>query len=61
MDKFIILFLCIVALKIGRSNQCCLVCNVMDIVIREHCNGKCCGNGDCNMFCCNCDDGCNPL
>uniref|UniRef100_A0A914P9A5 EF-hand domain-containing protein n=1 Tax=Panagrolaimus davidi TaxID=227884 RepID=A0A914P9A5_9BILA len=22
---------------------------------------KCCGIGDCNIFCCNCDIGCNPL
>lgn len=20
----------------------------------------CCGNGPCNVFCCNCDNGCNP-
>ncbi len=24
-------------------------------------NGFCCGVGDCNIFCCNCDNGCRPM
>ncbi|KAH7720603.1 hypothetical protein AAVH_11934 [Aphelenchoides avenae] len=33
-------------------------------VATECCGGnqyECCGVGRCNVFCCNCDDGCKPM
>jgi hypothetical protein len=30
------------------------------VCCKSDANFGCCGNGACNFFCCNCDDGCNP-
>ncbi len=41
-----------------------IVLNQPDFSNAECCshdgNTGCCGNGRCNIFCCNCDGGCNP-
>uniref|UniRef100_A0AC34G8R1 EF-hand domain-containing protein n=1 Tax=Panagrolaimus sp. ES5 TaxID=591445 RepID=A0AC34G8R1_9BILA len=45
----------IIAVALVLVPLCSAVCCDRDSIT------KCCGIGDCNIFCCNCDVGCNPL